>query len=187
MTRINLGVHPSELCDQMLAAEYRELPRTVSIINKRLSSLGHLGRCPPLPTLGIGHVSYFLPYGKSLRDRFKTIVDEMLSRNFNIKFREINPATDGEIPNEHIGGFLRDIRNRIIDNLFKMKDQPRWSKGGPIWLLDKLDPINYDFKYHLTMKAEEIWDNYHRIMPSNLQFELRQKITIIKDILLNVK
>lgn len=30
ITRINIGISPSELCDQMLIACYRELPRMVA-------------------------------------------------------------------------------------------------------------------------------------------------------------
>lgn len=78
MTRINVGVHPSELCDQHLVAEYRELPR---IWNFRPKS-----PAPPHFCLGRGHVLWCAQYPGMLANRYLELVAEMRHRGFRVSY-----------------------------------------------------------------------------------------------------
>ncbi len=80
MTRINV-VPPSELCDQHLLAEYREMPRMTrfyeTCVNRDI---------PAYYVLGPGHMKFFLNKFKFLYERHKRIVAELKRRQFNISF-----------------------------------------------------------------------------------------------------
>lgn len=76
MTRINAGIHPSDLLDEWLIAEWRELPRIINELVK------HPHRFNPddIPsefTLGNGHVKFFRDKGQYLVERHKLLRDEM--------------------------------------------------------------------------------------------------------------
>ena len=85
MTRINL-VDPSELSDQHLIAEYREIFMIGSALVKSRKSLKWSETKKNLPkefTLNTGHVKFFYNKGKYLHKRYLKIVDEMISRGMN--------------------------------------------------------------------------------------------------------
>lgn len=86
MTRINIGIASSELCDAHLIAEIRELPRVRAQMIKRIAKHGHtlfpLGAVPTCPTLGKGHVTFFLPYGRWLKERYLDLQAEATERGF---------------------------------------------------------------------------------------------------------
>lgn len=83
MTRINL-VDPSELMDQHLIAEYREIRLLCTNLTRTLNSkLGYTPKKKPERfTLNIGHVYWFYDKGKYLHDRFNSIKIEMRKRGF---------------------------------------------------------------------------------------------------------
>lgn len=84
MTRINC-VPVTELCDQHLVAEYRELPRVFGLAR----------RCDDAPktyNLGSGHVKFFYDKLGYLADRFQELVAEMRARGFKPQFDK--PFTD---------------------------------------------------------------------------------------------
>lgn len=135
MTRINIGVCPSDLCDQHLVAEYRELPRMTAFAVKRLMLHNGPGPRPVEPTMGTGHMAYFLPYGASLEARWRSLVGEMKYRGFAVSFgwRDYPAALCGDIPVQHerLAGEL--IRARIIERLRGMR-RPRWTgRCRPAW------------------------------------------------------
>ena len=83
MTRINL-VPPSELCDQHLLAEFRELTRIPNNINNDKVDL-----TIPIPKeycLGTGHVRFFYNKLEFLRARYIALFEECLKRGFNVKY-----------------------------------------------------------------------------------------------------
>lgn len=78
MTRINL-VDPSELSDQHLLAEYRELPRVRHAYPRKKN--------PVIPTryvLGKGHVTFFYNKGTWLEYRHQSLILEMHFRGFTV-------------------------------------------------------------------------------------------------------
>lgn len=95
MTRINL-VSPSELADQHLIAEYRELPRVIK-------GNYNIKNAPKEYVLGKGHVLWCKTHEKYLLKRYKQIIDEMIYRGFNTNYTYEN---------------LKDIfcnKNHVID------------------------------------------------------------------------
>lgn len=82
MTRINL-IPPSDLHDQHLMAEYRELPRIFTYVEK----LKDLPKdIPAQYTMGKGHVKFFANKLKFLMHRQFNITHELMDRGFKINF-----------------------------------------------------------------------------------------------------
>ncbi len=86
MTRINL-VHPSDLADQHLFSEWREIKRIVPAALRSLKSQSifeiHEKICSHY-TLNIGHVIFFYDKLLFLKNRFNILTDECYQRGFNI-------------------------------------------------------------------------------------------------------
>lgn len=104
MTRINL-VPVSDLYDQHLMAEYRELPRVFSY-SESLSKIPK--DIPKSFTLGKGHVKFFSNKLAYLLDRQRQLMDELRSRGFKITF-DIKTLED---------------RFKTIDSKFKLHYNP---------------------------------------------------------------
>lgn len=80
MTRINV-VDPSELYDQHLVAEYRELFMVGSALQRSLKSPNwSMNKIPRNFTLNKGHVLFFYNKGKYLHKRYLSLVEEMKRR-----------------------------------------------------------------------------------------------------------
>lgn len=71
---------PGEGCDQMLIASYRELPRMRAFAHERYARYGRVGPRPTTPTLGTGHMAFWLPYGPALESHYSQTCDEMRRR-----------------------------------------------------------------------------------------------------------
>ena len=83
MTRINI-VNPSELTDQHLIAEYREIFMVAGSLNRTLNSkVGYQEKkVPDRYTLNTGHVYFFYNKGKYLHRRYDELIREMRLRGF---------------------------------------------------------------------------------------------------------
>ena len=79
MTRINI-VHPSELTDQHLIAEYREITMVPGSLKRTLvSKSGYQEKKVPKKfTLNSGHVYFFYNKGKYLDIRYEQLITEMI-------------------------------------------------------------------------------------------------------------
>ena len=84
MTRINI-IEPSELTDQHLIAEYREITMVPGSLKRTLvSKIGYQEKKVPKKfTLNGGHVYFFYNKGKYLDIRYKQLIKEMKRRGFN--------------------------------------------------------------------------------------------------------
>ena len=82
MTRINVGVDPSELNTKMLIAEHREIKRIPNCIKSGRYSMENQ---PKSFTLGIGHVKFFYDKILYLRNRYKRIHSECVRRGFDVQ------------------------------------------------------------------------------------------------------
>ena len=80
MTRINL-VAPSELVDEHLMAEYRELPRIFKAAPQYKGSITGL---PESYRLGTGHVKFFYNKLDFLEERWLNLVQELVDRGFDL-------------------------------------------------------------------------------------------------------
>ena len=83
MTRINI-VEPSELTDQHLIAEYREIFMVGGSLRRTLvSKVGYReDRVPKRYTLNSGHVYFFYNKGRYLHNRYRELIKEMRRRGF---------------------------------------------------------------------------------------------------------
>ena len=80
MTRINI-INPSELTDQHLVAEYRELFMVGSSLQRSLKSPNwDVNNIPKKFTLNKGHVMFFYDKGKYLSKRYDDLRSEMKNR-----------------------------------------------------------------------------------------------------------
>tara|TARA_B110000116_G_scaffold266462_1_gene277237 strand:+ start:417 stop:821 length:405 start_codon:yes stop_codon:yes gene_type:complete len=83
MTRINI-IPVSELTDQHLIAEYREITMVPAALKRTLESkIGFKKeKISKKYTLNQGHVYFFYNKGKYLNNRYKQLILEMRSRGF---------------------------------------------------------------------------------------------------------
>jgi deoxyribonuclease (pyrimidine dimer) len=83
LTRINI-VDPSELTDQHLVAEYREIFMVGSSLQRSLKSKNWNPKSiPKRYTLNTGHVKFFYNKGKYLSKRYDELRTEMKARGMN--------------------------------------------------------------------------------------------------------
>jgi hypothetical protein len=108
MTRINVGVKPSELTDRHLMAEHREIKRIPNCIKSgRFSLKGQ----PSIFTLGTGHVKFFYDKITYLKNRYISLYDECIQRGFNVT--DFSDAFN-DIPKEFMGDYAPTERDRNI-------------------------------------------------------------------------
>ena len=129
MTRINI-IDVSELHDQHLIAEYREITMVPASLNRTLSSKQGLlkEKISKRFTLNSGHVYFFYDKGLYLDKRYKQIVTEMKLRGFSPNSRRIFPIQifkDNDLYNDWtptIEG-QKLIRQRIQE---RINSKPDW-------------------------------------------------------------
>lgn len=95
MTRINL-VHPSQLTDAHLLAEYKELPRVFTAVRKHLDA-GKTHDDFDIPyqyVLGKGHVTFFYDKVSWLWQRYCSLGQELRVRGFTLNQKMINSICD---------------------------------------------------------------------------------------------
>ena len=128
MTRINI-ISPSELTDQHLIAEYREITMVPAALSRTLRSKAGFNpnRINKTYTLNAGHVYFFYDKGLYLNKRYVELVEEMESRGFNVdhtrKFpKEVFPK---ELYNDWMPTLddQKIIRKRIEE---KIAMKPNW-------------------------------------------------------------
>ena len=129
MTRINL-VDPSELTDQHLIAEYREIFMVGGSLNRTLNSKSGYReeRVPKKYTLNTGHVYFFYNKGKYLHRRYKQLITEMKRRGFTPDKTRVFPTSvfkDNGLYNDWIPRVedYKIIRQRIEE---KIAMKPEW-------------------------------------------------------------
>ena len=84
MTRINI-IPVSDLMDQHLIAEYREITMVPAALKRTLKSKSGFSKkkIPAKFTLNTGHVYFFYNKGLYLDKRYNELVEEMMLRGFN--------------------------------------------------------------------------------------------------------
>lgn len=82
MTRVNVGIHPSELPVKMLIAEHREIKRIPNCVRSGRYSLAG---APKQFTLGAGHVKFFYDKLWYLRRRYTMIHEECVARGYSVQ------------------------------------------------------------------------------------------------------
>ena len=116
MTRINVGICPTELTDKHLLAEHREIKRIPNCINKGKYNMDGI---PDRFKLGTGHVKFFYNKLFYLFKRYIELYTECKNRGFNVQ--NYAKAWDN-IPEELLNDYTpteydrKLIQQRIIEN-----------------------------------------------------------------------
>ena len=135
MTRINI-ISVSELYDQHLIAEYREITMVPAALKRTLNSKKGLdqSKIPINYTLNKGHVYFFYNKGEYLFKRYQQIIDEMKKRGFKPDIKRKFPK-DIFINNNLYNDWepsLEDFKiiNERIES--KIKARPNWYRKTKI-------------------------------------------------------
>lgn len=127
MTRINL-VPVTELADQHLMAEYREIPRMAAFAAKTRKGIDDI---PKEYKLGAGHMIFFLDKAKFLEDRHKLVKTELLRRGFNLTYTEDFKMVRAVIPQndswQPVETEINASRERIQEKLDMKPGFYRWT------------------------------------------------------------
>ena len=126
MTRINL-ISVTELSDQHLIAEYRELPRIIK------QEHIYIGDAPDTYVLGKGHVKWCVKHANFCLTRYYCICKEMEFRGFKVNYPYddlLKIANDKQVTwySKHYFPTPQDVqlsRNRIVE---KINQKPNWYK-----------------------------------------------------------
>ncbi len=128
MTRINI-VNPSELTDQHLVAEYREIFMVGSSLQRSLKSKSwDINSIPTTYRLNKGHVKFFYNKGLYLYKRYEALIQEMKSRGFKPDSKRVFDKTifvDNNLYNDWMP-MIEDykiIRQRIDE---RISAKPDW-------------------------------------------------------------
>lgn len=130
MTRINLTL-VSELADQHLMAEYRELPRVFGAVRKHVQNGKKLKdfKISSVFILGTGHVTFFYDKLEFLRKRQVELIAECLKRGFKIQDTTVQDITDipVEFRNDYVptSDALKISQARLDE---KIAQRPQWYK-----------------------------------------------------------
>ncbi len=113
MTRVNVGVHPSELPDKLLLAEHREIKRIPNAIK---SGRYNLNGIPDQFTLGKGHVKFFYNKLTYLLERYQALYLECIDRKFNVQYYGVSWCGT---PEKLLGKYTPTVEDRqlIIDRI----------------------------------------------------------------------
>ena len=134
MTRVNL-IDPSELANQHLFAEFRELkmiPKALARSLKTQSVDKILKKIPKEFTLNTGHVLFFYDKGEYLRRRYEQLTEELIARGYNInrdaKFDPddimFDPQWNGDYkPDERAFAIIRE---RIAEKISQKPSFYKW-------------------------------------------------------------
>ncbi len=135
MTRINL-IKPSELSDQHLIAEYREIFMVGSALQRSLNSKNWKETKENLPTeftLNKGHVKFFYNKGKYLHQRYLDLIEEMLKRGMhpNLERRFKKEQWPDKLYNDWkpTAKDIQLIRKRIQEKINLKPTFYRWTKS----------------------------------------------------------
>lgn len=132
MTRINL-IPVTELSDQHLMAEYRELPRIVNgVLDGKFRTDSKI---PAHYVLGAGHVKFFTNKLIFLQSRYQKIHKELLYRKFQLNpvfspsdmLKRIQLARLTDKKHSFSNNEIELSRQRIIEKIQKKPNWYKWS------------------------------------------------------------
>jgi len=108
MTRINVGIKPTELTNQHLIAEHREIKRIPNCIAKGKYNMDGI---PDTFKLGTGHVKFFYDKLLYLKNRYWKLYIECIKRGF--KVQNYSSAWDN-VPQELMNDYQPTYMDRKI-------------------------------------------------------------------------
>ena len=155
MTRINT-INPSELTNEWLLAEYRELPRIPNTIISGKAKV-NLSKIPVSYRLGAGHVTFFYNKLKFLKDRHDAILVEMDKRGIK---RNTDIVVDiSTIPTELCNDWQPSFGDKVLNvsrlkERFVLRKKPyHYTENGVKVVIDDIQEFNSLYKnYSLFLK-----------------------------------
>ena len=123
MTRINVGIPPTELVNQHLIAEHREIKRIPNCIAKGKYNMEGI---PDKFKLGTGHVKFFYNKLLYLKNRYTSLYNECIKRGFNVQ--NYISAWDN-VPQELMNDYkvedndIKIIKQRIYERRFNKQNK----------------------------------------------------------------
>lgn len=108
MTRINVGIDPSELPDKLLIAEHREITRIPNAVHAKRAKMINL---PKTFTLGKGHVKFFYDKMFYLEKRYKNLYAECRRRGFNVTDKK---SAFYNLPEKCLHDYIPTMRDRQL-------------------------------------------------------------------------
>ena len=148
MTRINI-IPVSDLTDQHLIAEYREITMVPAALTRTLNSkLGFSEKKIPAKfTLNTGHVYFFYDKGLYLNKRYDVLVKEMILRGFSPDVKRVFPKE--VFPSELFNDWMPSIEDQEIVRV-RIKEKIAMK---PNWYRKTSEKVNNTFNHDLQ-KAE---------------------------------
>lgn len=129
MTRINL-IPVTELADQHLMAEYRELPMIMGSLKRTLESKDgwQKKKVSPQYTLNKGHVYFFTNKKSFLVNRFAALVEELKRRKYNIwpEDRVIDWNVFDPVPQVEWTPTEQDVQLNMERITARIAQKPEW-------------------------------------------------------------
>lgn len=116
MTRVNVGIRPSELQNKLLGSELHEIIRIPNLVRARLqvSTVMHIkGLVPKTFRLNTGHVTFFYDKLKYIHRRYRALCLSAAQREFDVDQLPDEFFTE-DIPNALLGDYRATKRDRAI-------------------------------------------------------------------------
>jgi hypothetical protein len=120
MTRVNVGIEPENLPDELLLAELREI--------KRLPYFKVHCKDPQVPecfTLGKGHIKFFLPRLRYIKERYQRLREEAGLRGFTVtdfsrNFEGLDLGNDWKPEEQDRDLIIERIKERVLNGKKKI-------------------------------------------------------------------
>ena len=122
MTRINVGIPPTELINRHLIAEHREIKRIPNCIAKGKYNMDGI---PDKFKLGTGHVKFFYNKLLYLKNRYISLYNECIKRGFNVQnYIDAWDNVPQELMNDYTveANDIKIIKQRIDERRSKKKN-----------------------------------------------------------------
>ena len=103
-----MGIEPQELPDKLLLAEHREITRIPNAVKNKRAKLTDI---PEVFTLGSGHVKFFYTKLLYLKNRYASLYQECLKRQFKITDKS---NSFNELPTSVMADYVPTPRDRQL-------------------------------------------------------------------------
>ena len=116
MTRVNVGIRPSELQDKLLIAELHEIVRIPTLVRARLqlfSAMHIKSMVPKTFRLNTGHVTFFYDKLTYIYRRYRALCLNAAQREFDVNQLPDEFFTE-DIPSALLGDYRATKRDRAI-------------------------------------------------------------------------
>ena len=128
MTRINYTIEPSQLTDQHLLAEIREITRVPNAVLSKHKEGKEVKDIPENFTLGTGHMKFFYNKLLYILGRYRQLIKEAEIRGFNVSKYDIYYREIKDYYNfvSYDKGANKLLKERISNNINNSNQTPRY-------------------------------------------------------------